>query len=135
MKPSKSIPLAITVVIIAVASIIAPIAITESWFSDEESADITISVSVLKIEKTLIDNTTETYYWNGTDTYELFPGIYDISPSISGSTVTVYIDNPNNCTISELPVNSQIEIKNSVTLNVTGTVKISLSQEAFNQAS
>ena len=127
MKPSKSIPLAVTAVIIAIASILAPIAITESWFSDEESADITISVSVLKIETIIEGNTTETFYWNGTETYELNSGSYKLSPAISGATVRIYIDSPNNCNISESSIESPYDITDSVTLNVTGIVKISLS--------
>lgn len=132
MKPSKSIPLAVTVVIIAVASILAPIAITESWFSDEESAEITISVSVLKIEKTVEGNTSETSYWNGIGIYELQAGSYILSPVKIGATVTIYIDDPNNCSISGLLIGPPYDITDSVTLTVTETVKISLSQEALN---
>lgn len=134
MKPSKSIPLAVTVVIIAVASILAPIAITESWFSDEESADITISVPLLKIEANVDDNTTVSY-WDGTGTYELQSDSYILSPIKTGATVKIYIDNPSNCNISGSLIESPYDITGSVTLNVTGIVKISLSQEALNQVS
>ena len=132
MKPSKSIPLAVTVVIIAVASILAPIAITESWFSDEESADITISVSVLKIENINgNESVVSTQYWNGTETYELQPGLYKLSPAVSGATVTIYVNDSSKVN----PSNSSFVITGPIDLTVNETVNISLSQEALNQVS
>ena len=132
MKPSKSIPLAVTVVIIAVASIIAPIAITESWFSDEDSADITISVSVLKIEKIGDDESVEsTEFWNGNSVKTLEPGKYNLSPAISGASVTIYINDPSKVN----PSNSSFVITGPIDLTVNETVNITLSQEALNQVS
>ena len=132
MKPSKSIPLAVTVVIIAIASIIAPIAITESWFSDEESADITISVSVLKIEKIGDDESVEsTELWNGNSVKTLEPGKYKLSPAILGAPVTIHINDSSKVD----PSNSSFVITGSIDLTVNETVIISLSQEAFNQVS
>lgn len=134
MKPSKSIPLAVTVVIIAVASIIAPIAITESWFSDEDSADITITLAVLKIEKIGNGNTIEsTEYWDGNSVKTLDSGKYKLSPAVQGSSINVYYKNPSSHDIMLMNISDSIALELDVSESTQAF--ISLSQEALNQVS